>query len=263
MLLNTLAVKHRIATSGLAGPVGKLRAYFKRIKGLRHPELGLLSREDEMIEAVMRRRLRRDWNCLDIGAHVGSVFYQMTQIAPDGRHAMIEASAAKAQVLRDRFGADRVHEVAVSDTNGEVSFYENLDQPGFSSLAMRTSRGEVREAKVRAVRLDDLLGDARFDFIKIDVEGFEFPALKGGEALLRRCHPLIQFEAGALGDADLSDESAQLYDWLTGDLGYGIYAAFDLYFNRPALSAAQFQSYRTYPFLAFNYFAVHSDQRTR
>lgn len=256
---SALAIRHRVATSGLAGPVEKARGYLKRLKGLRHSELGLLSCEDDMIGAVMQRRLGRDWNCLDVGAHIGSVFYKMMQLAPDGQHAMIEASPGKAQMLRKRFGADRVHQVAVSNRNAEVPFYENLDKPGFSSLARRASRGQIKEMKVKAVRLDDLLGEATFDFIKIDVEGFEYPALQGGEALLRRCRPLIQFEAGAVDDPDLVDESAELYTWLTRDMGYNIYGTFDLYFDRPPIDAKQFQSYRTYPYLAFNYFAVNSD----
>jgi FkbM family methyltransferase len=257
-----LGFKHLLATSVLAAPVGALRAKMRMLKGVRHPELALLMGEDGYVDAVMHRKIGRDWNCLDVGAHLGSVYYRLQQIAPDGNHAMVEASPGKAAMLRQRFGPDRVHEVAVSDRSGETSFFENLDQPGFSSLAQRNSRGRIVERRVKAVRLDDLLGpSAHFDFIKIDVEGFEFAALQGGAQVLRRCRPLIQFEAGAVDDPDLdNDAAAALYDWLTADMGYDVYAAFDLHFNRPAISADQFRSYRNYPFLAFNYFAVPSDQ---
>lgn len=255
-----LGLKHRVATSGLAGIAGRLRSCWHRLRVFSHPELGLLLREDAMMGVVLSRRIGPDWNCLDVGAHLGSVFYRLAELAPEGQHAMVEASADKAQILRSRFGADRVHEVAVSDTPGEVTFYENIDEPGYSSLAKRSSRGRVVERKVKAVRLDDLLGDARFDFIKIDVEGFEYPALRGAEKLIRRCRPLIQFEAGGVADNDLERGTTQaLFDWLTRDMDYDVFAVFDLFYNRPPIDAHMFASYRSYPFLAFNYFAVPRD----
>lgn len=257
-----LGLKHRIATSGLAGPVGAVRGRLRAMRGLLHPELALLYREDAMMDAVLERLIQPDWNCLDVGAHLESVFYKLTQLAPKGTHAMVEASRGKAQMLRRRFGDDAVHPVAVSDSNGEVTFYENVDQPGYSSLASRDSRGRVVERRVPARRLDDLLGpDAQVDFIKIDVEGFEFPALRGAEALLRRCRPLILFEAGAVADTDIADsDDRALFEWLTQTMGYDIYATFDLYYNRRPITADQFNSYRTYPFLAFNYFALSADK---
>ncbi|KIN63667.1 Methyltransferase FkbM family [Sulfitobacter noctilucicola] len=256
-LSTSLRLKHRVATSPFSGVAGRLRDVVRRARGVRHPELGLLRCEDAMIDAVMKRRIGRDWNCLDVGAHLGSVFYRLCELAPQGHHAMVEASADKAAMLRARFGADRVHEVAVSDTPGEVSFFENLDDSGFSSLANRSSRGRVVERKVTAARLDDLMGDARVDFIKIDVEGFEFPALRGAKKLLERCRPVIQFEAGAVADDDLQTATTDaLFDWLTNQMNYDVYAAFDLFYDRPAIDAAMFASYRRYPFLAFNYFAL-------
>lgn len=259
---SALRFKHRIATSPLGGAAGALRGQWRGLRGLRNPELGLLTREDAMVNAVLQARIGAGWNCLDIGAHLGSVYYRLTRLAPRGQHRMIEASPGKAQMLRDRFGAEAVIECAVSDTEGEVTFHENLDQPGFSALDKRASRGRTVERRLRARRLDDILGDdTRVDFIKIDVEGHEYPALRGGEALLRRCRPLIQFEAGARDDADLAggpdDPAAPLFHWLTDDLGYAVYAAFDLHYGRPAIDAAQFASYRSYPYMAFNYFAVH------
>ncbi|SFE00834.1 methyltransferase, FkbM family [Sulfitobacter brevis] len=217
-----LGLKHRIATSGLAGPVGAVRGRLRAMRELLHPELALLYREDAMMDAVLERLIQPDWNCLDVGAHLESVFYKLTQLAPKGTHAMVEASPGKAQMLR----------------------------------------GRVVERRVAARRLDDLLGpDAQVDFIKIDVEGFEFPALRGAEALLRRCRPLILFEAGAVADTDIADsDDRALFEWLTQTMGYDIYATFDLYYNRRPITADQFNSYRTYPFLAFNYFALSADK---
>ncbi|WP_201722491.1 hypothetical protein, partial [Sulfitobacter sp. HI0129] len=106
--------KHRIATSPLGGAAGALRDQWRGLRSLRNPELGLLTREDAMVNAVLQARIGADWNCLDIGAHLGSVYYRLTR----GQHRMIEASPGKAQMLGDRFGAKAVIECAVSDTEG-------------------------------------------------------------------------------------------------------------------------------------------------
>jgi FkbM family methyltransferase len=263
-VFSNLGIKHRIATSVLAGPVAMLRSNFRMLRALRHPELALLYKEDSMIDAVLARYIQPEWNCLDVGAHLGSVFFRLTQLAPAGRHAMIEASPSKAQMLRDRFGEDRVHQVAVSDTDGAQAFFENIDQPGFSSLANRKSRGRVVEYSVNVRRIDSLLApNAKIDFLKVDVEGFEYPALRGAEALLARCRPLILFEAGAVSDPDIdTDTSAALFKWLTQSQGYHIYSALDLYYNRPPITLQEFDRYRSYPFMAFNFFALCPTRQT-
>ena len=252
-----LRLKHRVGTSPLAAPANWLRHTAARLKGAGHPELGLLRQEDAMIDAVLTRLVKPDWHCLDVGGHLGSISYRLQQLAPRGHLTIVEASPGKAAQLARRFVGATVHAVAVSDAPGEVSFYENLAQPGFSSLADRSDRGATREIRVPARRIDDLMGEARVDFLKIDVEGFEYPALRGAEALLSRERPVILFEAGALGDASIDAGLAdQLFDYLTAGHGYRIHAAFDLYYDRPAISPELFASYRRYPYLAFNYFAL-------
>jgi hypothetical protein len=55
--------------------------------------------------------------------------------------------------------------------------------------------GLLDAVTVAGLRIDDLLPEGReVDFIKIDVEGAEFNALRGAASLIRRCHPLIVSE---------------------------------------------------------------------
>ncbi len=252
-----LRLKHRVAVSPLAGPVTGLRRLWARVRGVRHPELGLLRREDGFIDAALARLIRQDWTCLDVGGHLGSVAQKLRRLAPKGRLIIVEASPAKAALLRKSFPEATVHAVAVSDTEGQVTFYENLAQPGFSSLADRADRGATRAITVPARRLDDLLGGTRVQFLKIDVEGFEFPALRGAEATLRRDAPVILFEAGAIGDDSIdAGEADRMMRWLTEVMDYDVFAAFDLAYGRPPLTPELFAAYRRYPFLAFNYFAL-------
>lgn len=251
-----LWLKQRVATSPLAGPVGALRGIVGRLKALSHPELGLLREESRLTDACLARLIRADFNCLDVGGHLGSVSYRLGQLAPLGHLAIVEASPAKAAALRARFPAATVHQVAVSDRSGTTIFYENIHKPGFSSLSDRQSRGETREIPVTLARIDDLWPtDLRLDFIKIDVEGHEYAALRGAEAILRCHRPLILFEAGAINDQDVDPGSYDaLFAFLT-DLGYEIRPVFHQHFGREPVSLAGFQACRLYPFTAFNFFA--------
>lgn len=253
-----LGLKHRIATSPLAGVAQGLRAALARLACVRHPELGLLSCEDRMTKACLARMIRPDWNCLDVGAHVGAVSYQLARLAPQGRLGLVEAIPAKAGALRKRFAGALVHQVAVGAEAGETSFFENTDNPGFSSLSNRQSRGETREIRVPMARIDDLWPrDLPLHFLKIDVEGHEYPALLGARATLERDHPVILFEAGAMGDVDLdTGNDARVFAFLT-DLGYAIRPVFHQYFGREPVSPEGFDACRTYPFTAFNFFATY------
>lgn len=53
--------------------------------------------------------------------------------------------------------------------------------------------GPVTVTTIDALGLDDL------DFLQLDIEGYEAPALQGGLATIQRCHPVIQVELRGQG----------------------------------------------------------------
>jgi FkbM family methyltransferase len=75
------------------------------------------------------------------------------------------------------------HEAALSDRNGEVTF--NQTGTGSGSVC---ADGRLR---VRTSRLDDLQPEPAPTFIKLDIEGAEFTALAGGEAMLKKTRPKL------------------------------------------------------------------------
>ncbi len=256
--MNKLYLKHKLLMSPVGPAFLKAKDILSVPHRLRHPELALLKEEDALMRAVFARLLKPESNCVDVGVHIGSVSQLFEALAPKGHHMLIEASPTKAAWLRKAFPKGELHQVAVSDSEGEVSFFENIDNPGFSSLGARASRGQISEIKVPCTTLDKLLANRdAVDLIKIDVEGFEYNVVKGAVEALKRLQPAIIFEAGALKDADLDNNSyTALFEMLTTELGYDVFPVFGFHYGRDPITQAEFASCRTYPFLAFNYVAV-------
>jgi FkbM family methyltransferase len=183
---------------------------------------------DAQTVAVMRRCLRRDSNCIDVGCHEARVLAHILAIAPDGTHFAFEPLPSLAGRLRDRFEArhPKLHiaEIALSDETGESSFQHVVSHPGYSGLRPRRydlPDVRVEEIRVRTDRLDHLVPvNLRVDFVKIDVEGGELGVLLGAAETLRRHKPIVVFEHG-LGAADHYGSTPEEVWDLLADCGLG------------------------------------------
>jgi FkbM family methyltransferase len=90
--------------------------------------------------------------------------------------------------------------LALGREPGSSEFVFAVDVPGWSGLKERVYDGPTRLERipVRIETLDRLLGGLRHcRFVKIDAEGGEYDALRGGEQFLRRTRPVVAFEFGA------------------------------------------------------------------
>jgi FkbM family methyltransferase len=183
--------------------------------------------------------LRPGMTVFDVGANVG--LYSLLaarRVGPGGRVHAFEPTPHVAASLRGNVALNRlanvvVTEAAVSDRVGEATFYLQ------NSSDRNTLGGGVgRPVRVRTVTLDDYAArcPGRVDVMKMDVEGAEVLALRGGRRLLAaadgpvlllefnpealraagsgatalcdvlaeygyRCHPLQAYGGGAYGNA--------------------------------------------------------------
>ncbi len=183
------------------------------------------STDVDLIVALMKRELKRDSDCLDVGASEGQFLTEMSRIASRGEHVAWEPVPEFAVKLRDNFPDAHIHEAALCDRNGYGEFQVSLDDPRWSGLRARpTPSGDRHKALiVRYERLDDTLPpQVTPRFIMINVEGAEELVLRGGMETIRRHRPTIVF--GHDVDATrLYDSSAEsLHRLLVDELGYGI-----------------------------------------
>jgi FkbM family methyltransferase len=166
---------------------------------------------------------------VDVGANIG--FFTLLasrRVGDAGEVFAFEPAPRPRQRLVEnlRLNAARnvvVGEAAVCEREGEEAFYEGPpDRQGLSSL--RVLEDASRVTRVRAGRLDDLLGGVRaVSLVKIDVEGAEYRVLEGMAGRLDRDRPdlIVEITDEFLGAQGHS--AGLLRDRLLG-LGYAMYA---------------------------------------
>ncbi|MCC7124475.1 MAG: FkbM family methyltransferase [Acidobacteria bacterium] len=175
---------------------------------------------------VMARLLRADSICLDIGAHEGSVLTDMIRLAPHGRHHAFEPLPHLAARLRESFPGVHIHQAAVSDAPGQAQYVYVENAPAYSGLREREyDRADPRKTliDVEVVQIDKLIpADESIAFIKLDIEGGEYHALKGASETIRRCQPVIVFEASVRSTGQYGVTPEQMFGMLAGDFGYNV-----------------------------------------
>jgi FkbM family methyltransferase len=154
-------------------------------------------KDDRLALRVMKRALRRDSNCVDVGAHRGAMLQEIRRFAPDGHHFAIEPLPEFADRLRQRYGDVTVISCALSDHSGETTFQYVRSNPAYSGIRHRRYPGSenVMEIRVPLHTLDEIIpAELPIALIKLDVEGGEEAVLRGGVDLIQRHKPLILFE---------------------------------------------------------------------
>lgn len=155
-------------------------------------------------------RISRNGTWIDIGANIGSISIPVCTLRKDTTALCIEASPRVFRYLehnRQLNSRDNMILVnrAVTDQDGQqLRFYSPEDKFGKGSLVnVYTNNYET----VTSITIDHLLkqqGIRQIDFIKVDVEGFEYYVFKGSAGLLSDPGaPDILFEF-----IDWSEESA-------------------------------------------------------
>jgi FkbM family methyltransferase len=182
------------------------------------------SRYDRETCEVLGRVLRPDSCGVDVGAHRGGILKEMMRCAPLGTHFAFEPLPHLAAHLRKTFPGARVHEAAVSDHAGTARFVHVEDAPAYSGLRERIydwPDPALKAITVNVVRLDDVLPDEQsVAFIKLDIEGGEFHALLGAAGTIRRCRPVIVFEAGHRSTGQYGVGPDEVYRLITEQFGY-------------------------------------------
>lgn len=164
----------------------------------------------EAMLGVVDARMKTRRRYVDIGAHVGlwamwvcRYFERTTCFEPVPLHVrLMELNMPPA----GRGGADwECHQVALSDANeGWVDMEVAADETGSfhvhdprrpeGDADPRQGHGEIVTVPHVPVRTLDSFGYDDVDCVKIDVEGWELPVVRGAAETIRRCRPVVVVE---------------------------------------------------------------------
>lgn len=174
---------------------------------------------DEPEMSVWRSRLKDGDLFVDVGANVGVYAIYAAELGAEV--VALEPSPEMATKLRENLSLNgisaTIHEVAASASSGYTQFVGG-------DVWGHLVPGDTVDPNVavRTERLDDLIGDAFVDGLKIDVEGAERLVLDGATRLLReqrvRC---IQLEWNECS-LDVLGESREPIVELLSSFGYEI-----------------------------------------
>ncbi|MFC1701846.1 FkbM family methyltransferase [Pseudomonadota bacterium] len=158
-------------------------------------------------------------------AHTGSLCFGIAKMLPDAQVSAFEPLPENYAVLQ-RLAKNiklTTFNVAVGNEEGEETFYENLFSASSSALPMaRTHKEEfphtagIREIRVPFWRLDNHRDKLVLEspvLLVLDVQGYEFEALKGAENMLTNVDIIIcEISIDQLYEGHASFN--EIYTWL-------------------------------------------------
>jgi FkbM family methyltransferase len=166
---------------------------------------------------------------LDIGANLGVMTVHLANHLPNSTiHAFepmpTNASILKRIIAKFNLNKAKIHEVALGDESGTVKMVLPVNgatvMQGLSHVKHEsiTEWNEGKEVDVKLDKLDNIINGQVIQGIKIDVENFEYFALKGGTRIISAHHPIIYAE---LWD---NENRKQCFD-LLGSFNYSVFVA--------------------------------------
>ena len=214
---------------------------------LLHLDLTKNLKYDRLTRKILKKFLKKNDNCIDIGCHKGEILDLMLKYAPNGKHYAFEPIPYLFKELENRYkNKAEVFPYALSENHGESTFQLVTNAPAYSGIKRRRydiDNPQIEEIKVELRTLDEIISlDEKIHFIKIDVEGGEFDVLKGAKNLLKSNTPIVLFECGKGASDYYGTTSVELYNFVTNEIELKIYTLNSFIYNEKCLSLGEFEN---------------------
>ncbi|MDF7814555.1 FkbM family methyltransferase [Hymenobacter sp. YC55] len=173
----------------------------------------------------LEKIIKPGYVCLDIGANLGYYSVALSRLAgPEGQVLAVEPIPMFQAIWQDNVKRSGIRNLtllpyALGGQNTTVQMgtpeRDGLLHHGMTKVAASNPNEHYARTYEVPMRVpDDLLSNLpRLDFVKCDVEGFEFEVFRHMQATLRRFQPLIQTELNGL-------ENRRAVVNLLAELGY-------------------------------------------
>ena len=203
-----------------------------------HQRFGIIPDYEAILEATYRLFIESGQTVVDVGAHTGRhtrIFADL--IGPNGKVHAFEPLPYAMKTLRSQGlpSTVRLHEYAIAQTSGPVSFVFARGAPEESGLRVKRYNNPdqvvTETITVQSRSLDSFSAEiGPVHFIKIDAEGSELECLRSGSDLIRTYRPFITVEYGYPSYSAYDNSAASLFElavsmgYIIGDL-FGAYCA--------------------------------------
>jgi len=132
---------------------------------------------------------------IDGGAHVGFWSWYMSRCFSHVEAFEPISTHSECHIVNISERNVHLNRVGLGDKNESRVF---ATKPPWSLKGrVHTNEPEANTVKAQLVKLDDFDDFIDVDFIKLDLEGFEYFAIQGGEQLIKRCKPVMVVEQKA------------------------------------------------------------------
>ena len=200
---------------------------------------GLYERE---VVTFLKRTIRPSMTVIDVGANIGYLSAVAAQLVGVGGevHAFEPNPSCYACLVGNLrpFSHAHAHQMAISEKEGKQPLHLswNSSEDGWASLLegclLEEPAHERRTLEATVTSIDSFVSSSdirRVDLIKIDTEGSELHALRGGRQTIEHYHPAIIAELNVTLLARAGFKPADVVDFLT-DQGYSLHRLDDYNF---------------------------------
>lgn len=146
-------------------------------------------------EVFLEKYLRPNDVIIDVGANIGNVGIRAAALFDSCKVYMIEAHPQVYKFMKANVELNELNNVisfnlAVGNSDNELIKFSNHLSDDLNSVLSAGDDGIY----VKMNKLDSLINEEKVDFLKVDVEGFEFDVFKGSNSLLDKIS-CIMFES--------------------------------------------------------------------
>ena len=170
-------------------------------------ELLMFKTHEPLTTKLLSKELKKGMTCLDVGGNIGYYTLLESNIVGDtGKVIAIEPSPPNFQHLKKNLEIQDAQNVdaynfAAGDKDGNVNFLVYQESNGsFTIPDGETTDLPGELIKVSAKRMDTFLDDLNVkhvDFVRMDVEGYEYHIIQGMVNTIKSSRPMFQIEVHA------------------------------------------------------------------
>jgi FkbM family methyltransferase len=180
---------------------------------------------------LIKKYFSSEPNIIDIGGFKGKWTNSVLEILPNSKISIFEPNSENFNHLEQIFSSSsniKLFNFGVGDKSDKQKYFDIKSHDGIREMSGFIKRElynnhEFEELEIDIVNLDSLdISNDKIDFIKIDVEGYEYNVLSGMKNMLSNSNvSFIQFEYGGT----YLDAKLKLNDIISllNDFGYKVY----------------------------------------